>query len=46
MDIIVSYFAMPFGILLCFGPALVVWVLAEMKSPKSDSGDAKGTSAK
>ncbi len=28
-----SIFAMPIGLLICFGPAVVAWLLAEYKSP-------------
>jgi hypothetical protein len=30
-DAWVSILVMPIGVLICFGPALLVWVLAEMK---------------
>jgi len=32
MDKIPSFFAMPFGLFLCFGPALLAWWLEERKS--------------
>jgi hypothetical protein len=31
MDKFISFFAMPIGVLICFGPALVVWLIAEIK---------------
>ena len=31
-DVYVSYFAMPVAVLICFGPAIVAWLLAEEKS--------------
>jgi hypothetical protein len=31
MDAFISIAAMPIGVLICFGPALIVWVLAELK---------------
>lgn len=31
MDTFISFFAMPIGVLICFGPALVAWLLAEFK---------------
>jgi hypothetical protein len=36
MDIFWSIFAMPIGVTLCFGPAMVVWWLTE--SDKPDQG--------
>lgn len=27
---------MPLGVLICFGPALAVWVRAELRTPKSE----------
>ena len=35
LDRIVSYFAMPVGTLICFGPAIVVWLIAERKSSEA-----------
>jgi hypothetical protein len=32
MDALVSILAMPFGVFLCFGPAMLVWYLTERKS--------------
>jgi hypothetical protein len=29
-------FVVPVGVLLCFGPALIAWVLAEGKTPPED----------
>lgn len=29
---------MPIGVLICFGPALVVWVAMERKSPPPQDG--------
>ena len=34
-DVFWSLFAMPIGLVICFGPALVAWVRAETK----DSGE-------
>ena len=31
-----SIFAMPIGLLICFGPAVVVWLAAEFRSPPTD----------
>jgi hypothetical protein len=28
-----SIFAMPIGLLICFGPAVAVWLVAELRSP-------------
>ena len=40
MDIFWSIFAMPIGVTLCFGPAMVVWWLTKGNKPddKSDVG--------
>jgi hypothetical protein len=35
MDKFISICAMPIGVLVCFGPALIIWVMAELK----DSGE-------
>jgi hypothetical protein len=32
LDKYVSYFAMPVAVLICFGPAIVAWLIAEGKS--------------
>jgi len=39
MDKFISIAVMPIGVLLCFGPALIVWVLAELKDTKNDRTD-------
>jgi hypothetical protein len=31
-DVYVSYFAMPVAVLICFGPAIVAWLIADRKS--------------
>jgi hypothetical protein len=31
MDKFISICAMPIGVMICFGPALVFWVIAELK---------------
>jgi len=31
-DAFVSILAMPVGVLICFGPALIVWLRAELKN--------------
>jgi hypothetical protein len=41
MDKIISICVMPIGVLLCFGPALVFWVAAELKDSREDQGDKK-----
>jgi len=41
MDAIVSYFAMPVGVMICFGPALVCWLLLETKGSNEQNGDKK-----
>ena len=40
-DAYVSILAMPVGLLICFGPALIIWVLAELKDPSRDASDKK-----
>jgi hypothetical protein len=37
-DAWVSYLVMPVGVMLCFGPALLVWILAELKDTGTDDG--------
>jgi len=34
--------AMPLGVAICFGPALAVWLKAEMKPDKDDETAASG----
>jgi hypothetical protein len=34
-------FAMPLGLLLCFGAPLVVWLLAELRGDEQPSDDEK-----
>jgi hypothetical protein len=41
MDKFISICAMPIGILICFGPALVIWVLAELKDSSKEQGGKK-----
>jgi len=36
MDAFWSIFAMPIGVALCFGPAMVVWWLTEGQKKSSD----------
>jgi hypothetical protein len=33
---------MPLGVLICFGPALAVWIVLELKAGKSDLPPAPG----
>jgi hypothetical protein len=37
----ISILAMPIGVLICFGPALLIWVFAELKDPSQDASDKK-----
>jgi hypothetical protein len=37
----ISILAMPIGVMVCFGPALLFWVLAELKDPSHDASDKK-----
>jgi hypothetical protein len=41
MDKFISICAMPIGVLICFGPGLIFWVLAELKDPSQDASDKK-----
>jgi len=41
MDRYFSILAFPFGLILCFGPALYVWLKMELKSPKEESKDPR-----
>lgn len=34
-------FAMPVGLVLCFGPALLVWIRMELASKSSDARPAR-----
>ena len=34
-DVFVSFFAMPIGITICFGPALAYWLLKETKGEQN-----------
>ena len=36
MDIFWSFFTMPIGITICFGPAVLVWWLTQKDGPASD----------
>jgi hypothetical protein len=41
MDKFISICAMPIGVTICFGPALIAWVIAELKNPSKDASDKK-----
>jgi len=41
MDKFISICAMPIGVLVCFGPALLVWVLAECKDAREQQNGKK-----
>jgi hypothetical protein len=41
MDKFISICAMPIGVLVCFGPALIIWVLAERDSAKEEQSGKK-----
>ncbi len=36
MDKFWSIFAMPIGVAMCFGPAMVIWWLTKDREPKDD----------
>jgi hypothetical protein len=43
-DKYVSFFAMPVAVMICFGPAIVAWLIAERKSsnePEQSDRDKK-----
>jgi hypothetical protein len=39
MDKFWSVFTFPLGVLICFGPAIVAWLIEELKSPPSEQDD-------
>jgi hypothetical protein len=41
MDKFISVCVMPIGVLVCFGPALIFWVVAELKDSREEQGDKK-----
>ncbi len=41
MDKVLSICAFPVGLLVCFGPVLIVWLRAELKNPPPDNKDSK-----
>ncbi len=41
MDVFWSIFAMPIGVALCFGPAIVVWWLTDGRKSESQAAKAK-----
>ena len=41
MDKFFSIFTFPIGLLICFAPALVVWLKEELKSPPPDKEEKK-----
>jgi hypothetical protein len=44
MDRFVSWFAVPVAVLICFGPAIIAWLIAERKSsggPEQNTRDRK-----
>jgi hypothetical protein len=40
-DGLISILAMPIGVTICFGPALLFWLSAETKAPSDDASDKK-----
>lgn len=38
MDKFWSIFSMPIGLLFCFGPAIIAWILAERNKQRADKG--------
>ena len=40
-DAYVSILAMPVGVMICFGPALVIWLRAELKASKEEQNGKK-----
>jgi hypothetical protein len=41
MDKFISICAMPIGLLICFGPALIIWVRAELKDAREEQRGKK-----
>jgi hypothetical protein len=41
MDKFISIAAMPIGVLICFGPALLIWVKAELSDSDEDTETRK-----
>ncbi len=41
MDKFISICAMPIGVMICFGPALIIWVLAERASEREEQNAKK-----
>jgi hypothetical protein len=41
MDKFISICAMPIGVMICFGPALVFWVIAELKDSRNEQNGKK-----
>jgi hypothetical protein len=41
MDIFFSFFAMPIGVTICFGPAVLVWWLVEGRHRKNEEAVSK-----
>jgi len=41
MDKFISICAMPIGVLICFGPALIVWIKAERESAREEQSKKK-----
>ena len=41
MDKFWSICAMPIGLALCFGPAIVAWLLAEWRTPTRQESNAR-----
>jgi hypothetical protein len=39
MDKFWSIMAMPIGVLVCFGPVIILWLFSELKSPPSDNDE-------
>jgi len=35
MDEFISVCVVPIGVLICFGPALIFWIVAELKDPSN-----------
>jgi len=41
MDKFWSVFTFPIGVLICFGPALVAWLIEEFKTPPPEKKDER-----
>jgi hypothetical protein len=41
MEVFWSFMTMPIGVVLCFGPAMLVWWLTRDKGPRDDRAESR-----